>query len=164
MGAGELTSRPEDGGAQELRTGEAVMASGRLSVARQPQHVAPETPFTTVQLSKLDETLAVASRTTGLYFSIYLGELDADDDTRAAAEQLHAATERPGLSVLLAVSPGQRVLEIVTGEEAYRRLPDRGCKLAVMSMVASFKEGDLFGGLLSGLRMLVDQAGAAPKH
>jgi hypothetical protein len=29
-----------------------------------------------------------------------------------------------------------------------------------MSMVASFKEGDLLGGLLSGLRMLGDQAGA----
>jgi hypothetical protein len=31
-----------------------------------------------------------------------------------------------------------------------------------MSMVASFKEGDLVGGLVSGLRMLTDQAG--PKH
>jgi hypothetical protein len=29
----------------------------------------------------------------------------------------------------------------------------------VMSMVASFKEGDLIGGLVSGLRMLCDQAG-----
>jgi hypothetical protein len=27
-------------------------------------------------------------------------------------------------------------------------------------MVASFKESDLLGGLLSGLRMLADQAGA----
>jgi hypothetical protein len=30
-------------------------------------------------------------------------------------------------------------------------------------MVASFKEGDLVGGLLSGLRMLSDQAGV-PHH
>jgi hypothetical protein len=30
-------------------------------------------------------------------------------------------------------------------------------------MVASFKEGDLVGGLLSGLRMLSDQAGE-PQH
>jgi hypothetical protein len=49
---------------------------------------------------------------------------------------------------------------VVTGAEARVRLPDRGAKLAVMSMVASFKEGDLLGGLLSGLRMLGDQAGA----
>ena len=47
----------------------------------------------------------------------------------------------------------------MTGAEAKVRLPDRGAKLALMSMVASFKEGDLFGGLLSGLRMLADQAG-----
>ena len=60
----------------------------------------------------------------------------------------------------MAVSPEQRVVEVVTGGEARVRLPDRGAKLAVMSMVASFKEGDLLGGLLSGLRMLGDQAGA----
>ena len=66
--------------------------------------------------------------------------------------------------MLVAVSPEQRVVEVLTGPEARLRLPDRGAKLAVMSMVASFKEGDLFGGLLSGLRMLADQAGgrAAP--
>jgi hypothetical protein len=51
----------------------------------------------------------------------------------------------------------------VTGPEARLRLADRGCKLAVMSMVASFKEGDLVGGLLSGLRMLSGQAGV-PHH
>lgn len=36
---------------------------------------------------------------------------------------------------------------------------DRGGHLAVMSMTASFSEGDLVGGLLSDLRMLSDQAG-----
>jgi hypothetical protein len=32
-----------------------------------------------------------------------------------------------------------------------------------MGMVASFKESDLIGGLTSGLRMLTDQVGHAPK-
>jgi hypothetical protein len=64
--------------------------------------------------------------------------------------------------VLIAVSPGARVVEVVTGPYAAQRLPDRGAKLAVMSMVASFKEGDLIGGLVSGLRMLTDQAGPRP--
>ena len=59
----------------------------------------------------------------------------------------------------MAVSPGQCFVEVLSGPEARTRLPDRGAKLAVMSMVASFKEGDLVGGLLSGLRMLADQAG-----
>jgi hypothetical protein len=50
-------------------------------------------------------------------------------------------------------------MAIVTGSHAKIRLADRACKLAVMSMAASFSEGDLVGGLLSGLRMLADQAG-----
>ena len=73
--------------------------------------------------------------------------------------ELHDGLDDAGEAVLVAVSPEQRVVEVLTGPDARLRLPDRGAKLAVMSMVASFKEGDLFGGLLSGLRMLADQAG-----
>jgi hypothetical protein len=138
----------------------AVTASGRISVARSRRPEIPSLPFSTPQLSRLDEALTLSSRATGLHFSIYLGDLGAD--TRAGAEALHAS--EPALaseSVLIAVSPGQRRVEIVTGAEAARRLPDRACNLAVMSMVASFKEGDLVGGLVSALRMLSDQAGSS---
>ncbi|MEU4802757.1 DUF5130 family protein [Actinosynnema sp. NPDC023587] len=144
-----------------LDVGAAVTTSGRVSVAKMYRPHPPTLPFTPVQLASLDEAITVASRTTGLDFSVYLGELGSD--TRARAEELHAATTRPAHAVLLAVSPGERVVEVVTGEESHRRLPDRGAKLAVMGMVASFKEGDLAGGLLSGLRMLTDQAGHAPR-
>lgn len=142
--------------------GEALTPSGRRSIARVVKAAPPTVPFTPVQLARLDEALTLSTRTTGLDFSIYLGALDAD--TRAAAEQLHASLgpASADTAVLIAVSPGQRALEIVTGEEAHRRLPDRGCKLAAMNMVASFKEGDLIGGLISGLRILTDQAGAPP--
>jgi hypothetical protein len=122
---------------------------------------APELPFTPAQLAQLDEALTLSSRSTGLDFSVYLGELGSNAHERA--KELHASTERPAHHVLVAVSPGERVVEIVTGEESHRRLADRGAKLAVMSMVASFKEGDLAGGLVSGLRMLTDQAGNAPR-
>jgi uncharacterized membrane protein YgcG len=60
--------------------------------------------------------------------------------------------------VLVAVSPGQRMLDIVTGEQAAKRLPDRSLALAALSMRASFSAGDLIGGLVNGLRMLSDQA------
>lgn len=168
MDAGELTHQDSTGVAErDLLEGEAVMASGRLSVARRVEPSQPELPFTSVQLARLDEALALSTRTTGLDFSVYLGELEADakGETRTAAERLHdqAGAKAPN-SVLIAVSPGQRALEVVTGEEAHRRIPDRGCKLAVMGMVASFKEGDLVGGLLTGLRMLTDQAGTPPRH
>lgn len=147
----------------KLALGEAVMPSGRVSVARREAPKAPSLPFTTSQLTRLDEALTMASRETGLDFSIYLGDLG--EDTRATAERLHAQMgDVAPNAVLVAVSPGQRVVELVTGEESHRRLPDRSCSLAVMSMVASFKEGDLFGGLLSGLRMLADQAGTPPRR
>jgi hypothetical protein len=131
-----------------------------VSVARVRRPVKAELPFTPVQLARLDEALTLSSRATGLHFGVYLGDLGAD--TRAGAEALHATTPTASETVLIAVSPGQRKVEIVTGEEAARRLPDRACNLAVMSMVASFKEGDLTGGIVSALRMLSDQAGRRP--
>lgn len=148
----------------EQTPGVGVMPAGRVSIARVVKPLPPVVPFTPVQLSRLDEALVLSSRSTGLDFSIYLGELG--EDTRGRAEKLHASMgERAAAeAVLIAVSPGQRVVEIVTGEESHRRLSDRSCKLAVMSMVASFKESDLIGGLVSGLRMLTDQAGSSPRH
>jgi hypothetical protein len=144
--------------------GAAVMPAGRLSIARTIKPLPATVPFTPVQLARLDETITLASRATGLDFSIYLGDLGPN--TRARAEALHASIGLPAASdaVLIAVSPGQRALEIVTGDEAYRRLSDRACKLAVMAMVASFKESDLIGGLISALRMLTEQAGSPPQH
>lgn len=161
MATGEIAQRPAED--VELGYGEALMADGRISVATEQKPKPPTLPFRASELAQLDEALTLSSRETGLDFSVYLGELDGDD-TRKAAEELHAQTPRPTHAVLIAVSPGQRAVEIVTGEESHRRLPDRGCKLAVMSMVASFKEGDLAGGLVSGLRMLTDQAGPAPRR
>jgi hypothetical protein len=143
----------------DLPLGSVVTASGRISTAE--VYTEPDLsglPFTPVQLSRLDEALTLASRDSGLRFSVYLGDLGAKPtDT---AQRLHGQMEGTDESVLVAVSPEQKVVEVVTGPEARVRLPDRGAKLAVMSMVASFKEGDLLGGLLSGLRMLADQAGS----
>jgi len=147
--AGESDRDPGSGAVQ--------LASGRVSAARPVVPLRRTLPFSIPQLAALDEALTLAERTTGLHFSIYLGDLGAD--TRARAEQLHASVgPRAPDAVLVAVSPGQRVLEIVTGTESNRRLTDTGCELAVKSMVTSFKKGDLTGGLTSGLRVLADHA------
>ncbi|WP_020666391.1 DUF5130 family protein [Amycolatopsis nigrescens] len=165
MAAGELTHR---GGAtalsaEDLPPGGVITASGRPSIAQEYQPVKPSGPFSDVQLARLDEALTLSSRESGLDFSIYLGELGSD--SREVAEQLHASIgESAPRAVLIAVSPGERLVEVVTGTEAHQRIADRGSKLAVMSMVASFKEGDLVGGLVSGLRMLTDQAGPKPRR
>lgn len=118
----------------------------------------PDQIFTFQQLARLDEALTMASRETGLRFTVYIGDLG--DRTRTRAEQMHAESgEDPAEAVLLAISPGQRVVELVTGAAAARRLPDRACALAVLSMTASFAGGDLVGGIVNGLRQLSDQAG-----
>ncbi|BFU46491.1 DUF5130 family protein [Krasilnikovia sp. MM14-A1004] len=114
-------------------------------------------PFTTRQLLRLDEALRVADQQTGLTFSVYIGELD--EPVRAAAEKLHAQLEHSATAVLVALSPNQRVLEIVTGPDARKRIPDRDAKLAALSMAASFAGGDLAGGIVSGLDQLASHAG-----
>lgn len=141
--------------------GAVITVSGRRSAARMHQPDERYGPFTPMQLARIDEALTLSSREAGLDFSIYIGELG--EDSRAGAESLHDSMGAAGAdAVLIALSPGARVVEIVTGSAAARRVPERGAKLAVMSMVAFFKEGDLVGGLLSGLRMLADQAGSGP--
>jgi hypothetical protein len=114
--------------------------------------------FSFQELARLDEALTMSSRETGLRFTLYIGDLGKQ--TRTTAEDLHARSgAHPADSVLLAVSPGQRVVEVVTGSAAGRRIPDRACALAVLSMTGSFAAGDLVGGIVNGLRQMSDQAG-----
>jgi hypothetical protein len=112
----------------------------------------PSSPFNSRQLSRLDEALTLASRESGLEFSVYVGELSSP--TRAHAEALFEKLASD--AVLIAVSPGQRVVHIVTGPASSKRLSNRACALAAVSMRAAFSNGDLVGGLTTGLRMLSD--------
>lgn len=143
---------------RELHLGEAEVGTGRISAARQPGDHGRAPLFSVPQLARIDEALTFAERDTGVHFSVYLGELGSD--TRARAEELLSGLgDTAPDSVVVAVSPGERVVEVVTGAHVSRRVTDRGARLAVMSMVTSFKEGDLVEGILGGLRMLADQAG-----
>jgi Domain of unknown function (DUF5130) len=118
----------------------------------------PDRPFKQSQLSRIDEALTLASRETGLLFSVYVGPLGGQP--RAAAELLFGklAARHPA-PVLVAVSPAERRMEIVTGGESARRIPNRVAGLAALAMRASFSSGDLTGGIVSGLRQLADAAG-----
>jgi len=116
-------------------------------------------PFSTRQLLRLEQALRVADQSTGLTFSVYVGDLD--EPVRTHAEKLHGELVDADRAVLIAVSPNQRVLEIVTGAEARKRITDRDAKLAALSMVASFSGGDLAGGIISGLDQLANHAGRA---
>lgn len=132
------------------------MVPGDVTTVSQNGHSDEPGPFTARQLFRIDEALTAADRESGLSFSVYVGELG--EDSRATAEGLLDQLPEPPESVLLAVDPEQRVVEIITGATAGRRLPDRMCALAALSMTAAFGGGDLTGGTVTGLRMLADQA------
>jgi hypothetical protein len=118
--------------------------------------------FTRDQVGELERVVETARAETGLTFWLYVG--GADGDIRDAAEKLHAGLGAGApASVLVMVSPGDRLLEVVTGEAAARRLSDRACALAALSMTTAFAGGDLVGGLVTGVRMLAEAAGK-PLH
>jgi uncharacterized membrane protein YgcG len=129
---------------------------GGDTIVGQPNEVA-DGPFSTRQLLRLDEALRSADQQTGLTFSVYIGELDAP--TRESAQKLHKQIGDADRAVLVAISPNQRKLEIVTGNEARKRISDRDAKLAGLSMAAAFAGGDLAGGILSGIDQLASHAG-----
>ena len=99
----------------------------------------------------------------GLDVSVLVGDLALDDlgQFRQAAERLHAALgeQRSQTAVLVVVAPGQHRVEVVTGPKVRRRVPDRVCSLAVLSMTTAFSGGDLAGGIVDALRQFADAAG-----
>jgi hypothetical protein len=121
--------------------------------------VSPDRPFRPAQLARIDEALTLASADTGLLFSIYVGPLGPEPRTRAEELFAKLALRHPA-PVLLALSPAERRLEIVTGGASARRIPNRVAALAALTMRASFTSGDLTGGIVGGLRQLADAAGS----
>ncbi|MEX2291520.1 MAG: DUF5130 family protein, partial [Mycobacteriales bacterium] len=100
-----------------------------------------------------------------LDLSVLVGDLELDDlsNFRAACERLHAALgDRSPSAVLIVVAPGQRRVEVVTGPVVRRRVPDRVCALAVLSMTSAFRGGDLVGGIADGIRQITDAARPRP--
>ena len=136
--------------------GPTLTADPELDISSEGEAVL-DGPFTTRQLLRLDEALRTSDQQTGLTFSVYLGELA--EPVRQTAEALHKQVENAATAVLIAVSPNQRILEIVTGSEARKRISDRDAKLAALSMAAAFAGGDLAGGILAGLDQLASHAG-----
>src|SRR5690349_10150025 len=115
-------------------------------------------PFTDGQLREITRACSTATAESGLHFSVYVGAVEGD--IREHAERLHAALgPLASRGSLILIAPGDRQLEIVTGKESARRLSDRACALAALSMTTSFAGGDLVGGIVTGLRMLSEAAG-----
>jgi hypothetical protein len=112
--------------------------------------------FTDREREDVERARRIAEADTDLHFSVYVGALG--DDSRPTATALHARLTEPVSSVLVAVDPGARRIEVVTGSMSRRWLDDRACALAILAMTTSFTAGDLAGGIVNGLRTLGEHA------
>ena len=115
----------------------------------------PAGDITESQRVELERLLLNCERESGLTFSLFVGSWDGG---RAGAESMLDKLADPDRSVLIAVDPIARHLEIVTGRLARIPLDDRACGLAALSMTSSFANGDLIGGLRDGVAVLGEQA------
>lgn len=111
--------------------------------------------FSSRQAEDIDRAVRQAREISGLDFAVYVGALEGDP--RPAAEALHAGLgPRAADGVLVAVDPGGRRLEIVTGSRARRHLDDAACALSALTMTSQLTLGDLSGGIVNGLRSLAE--------
>lgn len=97
----------------------------------------------------------LAREISGWKFAVRVGDLPAGRESAIAAHASLADAER---TVLVAVDPRARVVDIVTGRTAALAIDDRACEFAVLSMVSSFANDDLVGGLRGGITLLAEHA------
>lgn len=112
--------------------------------------------FSARQRSEIDRAIRAAETVSRYEFSVFVGGVEGEP--LAFARSLHAALKTPPRSVLIAVDPQRRVLEVVTGEVVRRDLHDDSVRLALVSMQAAFADGDLVDGLTRGLAQLAEAA------
>ena len=143
----------------ELPYGSAITSSGRISGVTEPGELSVHYPFPTKELVILDNALKFGSRNAKARFAVYIGDLG--EDTAATARELLARVPTPDNAVLLAVSPNQKAIEVVYGAEVKGRGIEESAPLGVSAAAASFQEGNLIDGLISGIRVL--SAGVSPR-
>jgi len=135
-----------------LPYGWAVTSSGRLSGVTEPGEVSETYPFSIKDRVALDEALKWGTRESKARFAVYIGDLGADTAARAA--QILAKVPTPDDSVLIAVSPNQKAIEVVYGSALRGRGADSAAPLGVAAAASAFKEGNLIDGLISAVRVL----------
>ena len=150
MAGGEFPLARVD--ADHLPTGWAVTSSGRLSIAADPGEIPGHYPFPTLELMTLDTALTHATRQSKARFAVYVGDLGAD--TAASARAVLADVPTPNNAVLLAVSPDQRAIEVVYGEDLRGRGAETAAPLGVSAAASAFREGNLLDGLISAVRVM----------
>lgn len=144
--------------ASSLPIGTVITSSGRISSVTQPGELSVDYPFPTIELVTLDDALTYGTRASNARMSVYIGDLG--DDPALRARELLAQVPTPNDAVLLAVSPNQRAVEVVYGENVKGRGAESAAPLGVAAATGAFKEGNLMDGLISAVRVL--SAGISP--
>ncbi len=140
-----------------LPHGYAITPSGRVSGVHEAGDVFKEAPFNDQERLLMDNTLTEATRTTKVRFNIYIGDLGAD--AAAGADAVFPSTPEAARSVLIAVSPNDKAVEVRSGRDVADRVNDRVCQLGVTAALASLRQGQLIDGVVSAVRVMASAIG-----
>lgn len=141
----------------DLPHGYALTSSGRVSGVHESGAVFIEAPFSDDERVAVDNALIEATRATKVRFTIYVGDLAGD--ASAAVDDLFATTPDAARSVLIAVSPNDKVIEVRSGREIADRANDRVCQLGATAALSSIRQGKLIDGLISAVRVMAAAIG-----
>ncbi|MEV0031477.1 DUF5130 domain-containing protein [Nocardia sp. NPDC050793] len=141
----------------DLPHGYALTSSGRVSGVHEAGDVFKEAPFSDEERLAMDNVLTEATRATKVRFNVFVGDLGAD--TAAGADQLFPSTPEAARSVLIAVSPNEKAIEVRSGHEVADRANDRVCQLGVTAALSSIRQGQLIDGLISAVRVMAAAIG-----
>ncbi|HEV8023756.1 MAG TPA: DUF5130 family protein [Candidatus Nanopelagicales bacterium] len=91
----------------------------------------------------------------GFEFAVFIGELPHE---RESAIAVHAGLHDPDAAVLIAIDPGRRTMDIVTGGRVKRNIDDRTCEFAMLTLRSSLNVNDVVGGVRDGVSLLAEHA------
>ena len=141
----------------DLPRGYVVTSSGRVSGVHEAGDVFKEAPFNDSERLLMDNTLTDATRETKVRFTVYIGDLRPDPAD--GVEAIFPDIPEPERSVLIAVSPNDRAVEVRSGRDVADRANDRVCQLGVTAALSSLRQGQLIDALVSAVRVMASAIG-----
>jgi uncharacterized membrane protein YgcG len=108
-----------------------------------------------VERGEAQQLVDLARDISGLAFALHVGEF-----TDGQAQAMLGDVTDPDGTILVAVDPDHRIMEIVTGSYAMSRVNDQACQFALLAMQSNFASGDLAAGIRNGIMLLAEHARA----
>ncbi|WP_036529132.1 DUF5130 domain-containing protein [Nocardia sp. CNY236] len=141
----------------DLPHGYVVTSSGRVSGVHEAGDVFKEAPFDDEERLAMDNVLTEATRATKVRFTVYIGDLG--QDPTAGADALFPHMPESERSVLIAVAPNEKAVEVRSGRAIADRANGHVCQLGLTAASSSFRQGQLIDGLVSAVRVMAAAIG-----